>query len=149
MGEDGDAEAPHQQISLTEGGPGEEDEEVLHEVRAKVLKFVPPGQGSDSDDKAKSKSPWTTKGVGPFRILKHKATGGVRILLRAEPRGHVALNRSLLPDMNYKAEEKYVKLTTSNDDGSGLETWMVQVKTKDLAVALAAALESHKAANKK
>jgi nucleoporin NUP2 len=121
---------------------------VLHEVRAKVMKFVPPGQGSDSDDKAKNKSPWSTKGVGPFRLLQHKTTGGVRMLLRAEPRGHVALNRSLLSEMKYKAEEKYVKLTTSNDNGTGLETWMVQVKTKDLAAALAAALESNKGANK-
>jgi nucleoporin NUP2 len=119
----------------------------VHEVRAKVLKFVPPGQGSDSEDN--KKSPWTTKGVGPFRILKHKTTGAVRMLLRGEPRGHVALNRTLLPDMNYKAEEKYVKLTTSNEEGTGLETWMVQTKNKDLAVALAAALEANKAANKK
>lgn len=122
---------------------------MVHEVRAKVLKFVPPGQGSDSDEKAKKKSPWTTKGVGPFRLLKHKTTGAVRMLLRAEPRGHVALNRMLLPDMKYKAEEKYVKLTTSNDNGTGLETWMMQVKTKELAQALAAALEENKSANKK
>ena len=146
---DGDAEAPQEQISLTNGGPGEEDEEVVHEVRAKVLKFVPPGDGSDSDDKAsKSKSPWRTQGVGPFRILKHKGTGGVRMLLRAEPRGHVALNRSVLPDMSYRAEEKYVKLTTVDAAGSGLETWMVQVKTKELAAELARALETHKTANK-
>ena len=122
---------------------------MLHEVRAKVLKFVPPGTGSGSDESAKSKSPWTTKGVGPFRLLNHKTTGAVRMLLRAEPRGHVALNRALLAEMNYKAEEKYVKLTTSNESGSGLETWMVQVKTKELAIALAAALESSKGANKK
>jgi len=116
-----------------------------------VLKFIPPGQGSDNDEKdqgGKTKSPWTTKGVGPFRLLKHKSTGGVRMLLRAEPRGHVALNRTLLPDVKYKAEEKYVKLTTSNDTGTGLETWMVQVKTKESAAALAEALEANKAANK-
>jgi len=35
---------------------------------------------------------------------------------------------------------------TSNATGTGLETWMLQVKTKDMAVELAAALETHKRA---
>jgi len=133
-----------------EGGPGEEDETVVHDVRAKIMKFEPPGKGESEDgEEKKAKSPWSTKGVGPLRLLKHKTTGAVRVLLRREPTGQVALNRVVLPDFKYKAEEKYVKLTTSNDAGSGLETWMVQVKTKDLAKALAEALEKHKSANKK
>lgn len=118
-------------------------------MRAKVLKFVSPDDQSDDDDKPKSKSPWSTKGVGPLRVLKHKETNTVRLLLRAEPRGHVALNRILLPDSKYKADEKYVRLATSNEAGDGLETWMIQVKTKDLAKALAEALEENKVHNKK
>ncbi|KAL6908282.1 hypothetical protein GGI43DRAFT_392331 [Trichoderma evansii] len=136
----------HEQISLTEGADKEED--VLHEVRAKVLKFVPAGEASDAEEK-KSKSPWATQGVGSLRLLKHKETNAVRLLLRAEPRGNVAMNRSVLPDLSYKADEKYVKMTTSNEKGDGLETWMIQVKTKDLAKSLAEALETHKALNKK
>ncbi|PNP42932.1 hypothetical protein TGAMA5MH_05678 [Trichoderma gamsii] len=136
----------HEQISLTEGA--DKDEDVLHEVRAKVLKFVPAGEASDAEEK-KSKSPWATQGVGALRLLKHKETNAVRLLLRAEPRGNVAMNRSVLPDLSYKADEKYVKMTTSNDKGDGLETWMLQVKTKDLAKSLAEALETHKALNKK
>lgn len=149
---DGD-EAPQEQISLTEGGPGEEDEAVVLEVRAKALKLVP---DTDSDDdsgsaKDKTKNPWKTQGVGPLRILKSKATGAVRLLLRAEPRGHIALNRLVLPNFNYLVEPpaggKYVKLTTSTEDGAGLETWMLQVKTNDLAKKLAATLEDNKKAN--
>ncbi len=137
----------HEQISLTEGA--EADEEVLHEVRAKVLKFVSASEQSDSEEKSdKAKSPWSTKGVGPLRILKHKETNSVRLLMRAEPRGHVALNRGLLPDLMYEATKKYVKLTTSNEKGDGLETWMIQVKTEDLAKKLAAALEENKVHNK-
>ncbi|KAI8311644.1 Nucleoporin NUP152 [Colletotrichum sp. SAR11_240] len=148
-GDDADGK-PHEQIKLTEGGPGEEDETVAHEVRAKVMKFVPAGsEEDDGDDQPKNKSPWSTKGIGPFRLLKHKTTGAVRMLLRAEPRGHVVLNRTVLPSETYKAEKKYVKLTTSNENGTGLETWMVQVKTEDMAKGLAAALESHKSANAK
>jgi hypothetical protein len=153
---DGD-DAPQEQISLTDGGPGEEDEGAVHEVRAKAVKLVT-GGGGDSDDesgsnadkdKAKKKSPWKVQGVGPLRLLRHKTTGTVRMLLRAEPRGHVALNKVVLPEFTYKADNKYVKVTTASDDGKGLETWMLQVKTAAAAEALAAALEEHKKANKK
>lgn len=153
---DGDDAPQEQQISLTGGGPGEEDESVVHEVRAKAVKLV---KGSDSDDdsgsnadKAKDsnkKNPWKVQGVGPLRLLKNKSTGVVRLLLRAEPRGHIALNKTVLPDFNYKADNKYVKLTTATDDGKGLEMWMLQVKTPASAQALAEALEEHKKANKK
>lgn len=136
----------HEQINLTDGV--NDDEEVRHEVRAKVLKFVPASEKSD-EDKPKSKSPWSTQGVGLLRLLQHTETKLVRLLLRAEPRGHVALNRALLPNLTYKADEKYVKLTTSNEKGDGLETWMIQVKTKDLAKELAESLEKNKEANKK
>lgn len=126
----------------------EADEENLHEIRAKVLKFVPQDK-TDGEETTKAKSPWSTQGVGPLRLLKHKETNTVRLLLRAEPRGSVAMNRSLLPNLTYKADDKYVKLMTSNEKGDGMETWMIQVKTKDLAKELAEALEKHKVSNKK
>ncbi|XWW95858.1 hypothetical protein V2A60_003826 [Cordyceps javanica] len=131
----------HEQINLTEGA--ESDEEAVHEVRAKVLGFASPDEQSDGE-KPKSKSPWTTKGVGLLRVLKHKETNAVRLLLRAEPRGNVAINKALLPDVKYKPDGKYVRLVTSNETGDGLETWMLQVKTKDLANLLAEALEKNK-----
>jgi len=151
---DGD-EGPQEQISLTEGGPGEEDEDVVHEVRAKAVKLVTGGDSEDDDSgsaKDKKKSPWVTQGIGPLRVLKHKNTGAVRMLLRAEPRGHVALNKLVLPNFSYKVEpagSKYVKLTTATDDGKGLETWMLQVKTPDAAKLLAESLEASKKANAK
>lgn len=117
-------------------------------MRAKALKYVPADK-SEGDNKPKSKSPWSTQGVGALRLLKNKETNVVRLLLRAEPRGHVAMNRAVLPDLAYKADEKYVKVTTSNEKGDGLETWMIQVKTKDLAKELAEVLEKNKGANKK
>jgi len=128
-------------------------------VRAKAVKLVTgssdsdddsgSNKGGDKDKAAKKKSPWKVQGVGPLRLLKNKNTGAVRMLLRAEPRGHIALNKAILPDFNYKADTKYVKLTTATDDGKGLETWMLQVKTPAAAQELAEALEEHKKANKK
>lgn len=117
---------------------------MLHEVRAKVLKFVPVDK-----DGEKSKSPWSTQGVGALRLLKNKETSLVRLLMRAEPRGNVAINRALIPDLGYSADAKYVKVATANETGDGMETWMVQVKTKESAKELADAMEEHKVANKK
>ncbi|KAG6003821.1 hypothetical protein E4U21_001676 [Claviceps maximensis] len=138
----------HEQVNLVDAV--DEQEEILHEVRAKVLKFVSASEASEEGggEKAISKSPWTTQGIGQLRMLKHKSTNLVRLLLRAEPRGHVALNRAVLANMSYKADEKYVKLMTSNEKGDGLETWMIQVKTKELAKHLADAMEENKEFNK-
>ncbi|XXH03978.1 hypothetical protein Hte_010387 [Hypoxylon texense] len=143
--EDGE-EGTHEQISLTNGGPGEEDETILHEVRAKAIKYVPVVKGDDDDE---NKSPWSTQGVGPLRVLKNKTTGSVRVLLRAEPRGHIAMNKALLPDVEYKAKDKTVNFVASNEVGSGLETWVLQVKKPDFAQQLAGVLEANKSANKK
>ncbi|EGS18650.1 uncharacterized protein CTHT_0052560 [Thermochaetoides thermophila DSM 1495] len=153
-------EQPQEQISLTDGGPGEEDESVVHEVRAKAVKLVTAADSSaDSSNgsgekpaEKKSNSPWKVMGVGPLRLLKHKQTGAVRMLLRAEPRGNIALNKLVLPQFTYKpdaATPKFIKFAAARDDGKGLETWMIQVKTPQLAQELAAALEEHKKANEK
>ncbi|KAI0134655.1 hypothetical protein BJ170DRAFT_210705 [Xylariales sp. AK1849] len=142
--EDGEAEAPQEQISLIQGGPGEEDEECLHEVRAKATKYIPVEKGSEDE----AKSPWQTQGVGPLRVLKNKSTGSVRILLRAEPRGHIAMNKTVLAGIDYKADGKYLKFMAARDDGNGLETWMLQVKKPESATELAAVMEANKAANK-
>ena len=144
---DGDAETVHEQINLVEGGPGEENEEVVRDVRVKVMKFESAEKGAEGEREGREPVV-DQKGVGPLRVLKHKTTGAVRMLLRREPTGQVALNRAVLPSVGYKAEEKYVKLMTSDETGSGLETWMVQVKTKELAQGLAEVLEKHKEANK-
>lgn len=144
--EDG-TEGPQEQISLTTGGPGEEDEINLHEVRAKALKYVT--VVNDSPGEEGKKSPWSIQGVGPLRILKNKSTGTVRVLLRAEPRGHIAMNKALLSDMEYQATGKTVKVMTADESGSGFETWVLQVKNPDFAKKLAEALEVNKSANKK
>ncbi|XDG03955.1 hypothetical protein ABKA04_003570 [Annulohypoxylon sp. FPYF3050] len=143
--EDGE-EGPQEQISLTDGGPGEEDEIILHEVRAKAIKYVTISK--DSEDEEEKKSPWATQGVGPLRVLKNKSTGTVRVLLRAEPRGHIAMNKALLPDIEYKSKEKTVTFAAVKDDGAGLETWLLQVKKPEFAQELVRVLEANKSANK-
>ena len=127
----------HEQIDLTSGGPGEENEEVLHQVRAKALKFEP------SKD-AGGKSDWVVKGLGPLRVLKNKETGSSRVLLRADPSGTIVLNKGILGNVTYTATGKTLKLLTAGDGGHGLETWLLQVKTPAGAEELAGVLEANK-----
>jgi hypothetical protein len=127
----------HEQIDLTSGGPGEENEEVLHLVRAKALKFEP------SKD-AGGKSDWVVKGLGPLRVLKNKETGSSRVLLRADPSGTIVLNKGILGNVTYTATGKTLKLLTAGEGGQGLETWLLQVKTPAGAEELAGVLEANK-----
>ena len=136
---DGDGEAEKEKyipFNLSTGGPGEEHEEVVHEVRAKALKYSPK-EGCDNNA-------WESKGVGPLRVLKHRETGVSRILLRMDPTGLIILNKGLLSGVKYEAKEKTVKFLTPLDDGTGLETWILQVKTPAFAKALAEVLEANK-----
>ena len=124
----------HEQIDLTSGGPGEEDEEVLHEVRAKTTKFVTKdGKGS-----------WETRGVGPLRVLKNKDTGAVRMLQRGDPSGKIVFNKGVLSNAKYEATGKTVKVMALAGNGDALETWVIQFKTPEFAQALAAVLEANK-----
>jgi hypothetical protein len=124
---------PYQQINLAASGPGEENEEVLHEIRAKALQW-------STKDGAK----WQTMGVGPLRVLKHKETGSTRLLLRADPLGTVVLNRALLPGVKYEVTEKTIKFPAAGEQGKGLETWLLQLKTPEFAQALGKVMEENK-----
>ncbi|RDW82002.1 hypothetical protein BP6252_03114 [Coleophoma cylindrospora] len=135
-GNDPDAEH-HEQIDLTKGGPGEEHEDCIYEVRAKALKFTPSDAGN----------PWSTKGLGPLRVLKHKENNATRVLLRADPSGTIVLNKGILAGVEYAANGKTLKFLCTSDSGSGLETWMLQVKTPESATALAQVLESNKSSS--
>ncbi len=61
-GEDGSVER-HEQIDLTSGGLGEEDEDVLFEVKAKALTW---------------EMKWVTQEVGLIRVLKHRSSPTTR-----------------------------------------------------------------------
>lgn len=128
-GGDPDAEQ-HEQINLTDSRAGEEDEDVLFECRTRGLVF--------------KENVWALKGTGPLRVLKHKETGATRTLLRADPSANIVLNKGLVGNFNYTSNAKTVKLLISSDDGKGLETWLMQVKTVELATDLAKVLEENK-----
>lgn len=135
---DGDAEQEkNPDFNLSTVGPGEEDEEVIHEIRAKALKFLQK-EGGDNTNR------WDSRGVGPLRVLRHKESGVSRVLLRMDPSGVIILNKALLPGVKYEQKEKTVKFLAALDDGTGMETWILQVKTPESAKALSEVLEANK-----
>ncbi|KAL9045609.1 MAG: hypothetical protein Q9214_001375, partial [Letrouitia sp. 1 TL-2023] len=136
-GGDVDDEAPkEEQIDLSNGGPGEDDEDIIYDVKAKALKY-------DAKKETPEKKEWVTRGVGRCRVMKHRETGKVRILMRQEAIGKIALNVGLLPSLQYVQEKKCVRVPVPVDKGK-IESWMVQVGKVEDAATLARVLEENK-----
>lgn len=89
--------------------PGEEDEDVLFEVKAKAMVY---------DAASPGESKWVVKGVGPLRVMKHRNTGKTRFLLRAEPSGRIAVNSAVLKDVEYESiSAKAIRIPVANSTG--------------------------------
>nr|XP_008105263.1 PREDICTED: E3 SUMO-protein ligase RanBP2 isoform X2 [Anolis carolinensis] len=69
---------------------GEEDEEEIFCNRAKLFRF---------DTECKE---WKERGVGNVKILKHKITGKIRLLMRREQVLKICANHYINPDMTLK-----------------------------------------------
>ena len=104
------------QLDLMSERVGEENEDVLYEVRAKGLRF-------DSETKA-----WISKGVGPLRVLKHRETGKRRILLRADPSGKVVINSGFLKEGKYENIGCNTVRGLLADESGGIGLWHLRVK---------------------
>ena len=130
---DDDKAEKHEQIDLTSPGPGEENEDVVLQVKAKALKW----------DTAKSE--WASKGVGPLRVLKNRESHLTRALLRQDPSGRIVLNFGLSKSFTYESSQsKTVRVPFLGESGK-IETWMIKVGNDDDAKKLAKALEENKA----
>ncbi|KAF0695310.1 Aste57867_13869 [Aphanomyces stellatus] len=66
---------------------GEEDEEVLFTIRAKLFDFR-----ETLLDKGTGTKSWCERGVGSVRFLKHKEAGKVRLLMRQEKTLKILIN---------------------------------------------------------
>ena len=130
---DDDKAEKQEQIDLTSLGPGEEDEDVVLQVKAKALKW----------DTASSS--WASKGVGPLRVLKNRESYLTRVLLRQDPSGRIVLNFALSKSFTYESSQsKTVRVPFVGDSGK-IETWIIKVGDDDDAKNLASALERNKA----
>ncbi|GAA5889975.1 hypothetical protein JCM5296_003667 [Sporobolomyces johnsonii] len=81
---------------------GEEEDELVHQVRAKLF--------------AMHEGNWAERGMGPLKLNKTKAKegekGGARIVMRAEATHRLLLNATLFPEFFIEvSNEKYVRFT--------------------------------------
>ena len=74
---------------------GEDDEEVLFKMRAKLFRW-------ESDSWEKEVKLWKERGTGDLKILKHKETGKVRLLMRREKTMKICANFYLKSDIELK-----------------------------------------------
>lgn len=79
---------PVVQLSEVETKTGEEDEQVLFKIRAKLFRF------------SKELSEWKERGTGDVRILEHRESRKVRLLMRREKTLKICLNHYI----NYEVE---------------------------------------------
>ena len=130
------------QTSLMSSRPGEENEEVLWEGRSKALKNFT----AETAKEKKVEPGYNTQGVGQLRVLKHKTAGKTRLLLRAEPGSNIIINTALMSSMTYKAAPTKGSGTVKFGipTATGIDIWVLKVKTAAMAEELAGVLEANK-----
>merc|ERR1712072_959259 len=84
---------PVVQLSLQQVCSGEDDEDIVHKVRAKVFRF-----GAD----VKGEQCWKERGKGDLKLLKNKENGKVRVLLRVDKTRKIRLNHFLYAEYELK-----------------------------------------------
>ena len=120
-----DDKAPKEaQLDLMSSVVGEENEECLFEVKAKAHVF-------DNETKI-----WAVKGLGPLRVLKHKETGLVRVVLRAIPSGKIVINTPLFPNLTYEKPRTNSVMAPVADENGNVATWLFKIGSIANATAL-------------
>ncbi|XP_028175103.1 E3 SUMO-protein ligase RanBP2-like [Ostrinia furnacalis] len=104
---------------------GEEDENVIFSARAKLFRFV---------DKQ-----WKERGIGEMKLLKHRVTGKVRVLMRREQIHKICANHIITPEMEIKPmkNESKAYFWVANDfadEAVILEKFCIRFKTADIAL---------------
>ena len=112
---------------------GEEEETVLYSHKAKVYRYT------DGE--------WKERGVGDIKILRHKQTGKVRLLMRREQVLKICLNHYVNPALVAAFKEKDTKSWTwaAQDFSDGELTSMtfaLRFKSPDISSDFKAALDA-------
>uniref|UniRef100_A0A182PKP1 Uncharacterized protein n=1 Tax=Anopheles epiroticus TaxID=199890 RepID=A0A182PKP1_9DIPT len=101
---------------------GEEDEHVLYAHRAKLYRFV--------------SSEWKERGIGDVKILKHKETGKLRVVMRREQVLKICLNHALTEDICYTKKDDKSWQFVANDFSEGnfeIMNFCLRFKSSDIA----------------
>lgn len=101
---------------------GEEDEELLYVHRAKLYRFV--------------EGEWKERGLGNVKILRHKETKKLRVVMRREQILKICLNHALNEDVEYKRKDDKSWLFVVNDFSEGeveCKQLTLRFKTEEIA----------------
>ncbi|GMH75623.1 hypothetical protein TrVE_jg1262 [Triparma verrucosa] len=100
---------------------GEEDEDIVFQIRAKLFLF-----GETMLDKGTGNKTWRERGVGDVKILKHKEFGKIRLLMRQDKTMKVITNHVIDPriklEPNAGSDRSWVWSAFDFSDGELVET---------------------------
>ena len=100
---------------------GEEDEEVVHSVRAKLFIF-----GETLLDVGTGNKTWKERGIGDIKILRHREHSRLRVLMRQEKTMKIICNCALDPrivlEPNVGSDRSWVFSAFDFADGKLVET---------------------------
>eukprot|EP00746_Dinoflagellata_sp_MGD_P003416 gnl/MRDRNA2_/MRDRNA2_106638_c0_seq1.p1 gnl/MRDRNA2_/MRDRNA2_106638_c0~~gnl/MRDRNA2_/MRDRNA2_106638_c0_seq1.p1 ORF type:complete len:1475 (+),score=417.25 gnl/MRDRNA2_/MRDRNA2_106638_c0_seq1:99-4523(+) len=135
--------APSVTLELKEVTTGEEDEEEIYSQRSKLYRY------KDGD--------WKERGLGDSKLLKHKATGKVRFMLRQEKTGKIVANHYVIDKAPYcelrpnaGSEKCWVWTAQDYSDGEAVtEQFALKFGTAELAKKFKEAFDNAKVLNSK
>ncbi|KAL0127950.1 hypothetical protein PUN28_003304 [Cardiocondyla obscurior] len=103
---------------------GEEDEEIIYSHRAKLFRF---------DTAAKE---WKERGLGDIKLLCHKETGKLRLIMRRDHVLKLCLNHMLSNDLEFTSKDDKTWLWTTADYSEGeIEYWQFACRFKTSEIA--------------
>lgn len=132
------------QTSLISSNNGEENEDVLYEAKARISRLY---KAEEIPEKSKLTPGWNIVASGLMRLLKDKDSGKTRIVFRANPNANVILNTRLMPSLTYRTMSsggKQGAVTFPVATDTGMQSWMIRVKSHESAEEAAKAMEANK-----
>ncbi|KAF9177969.1 single stranded nucleic acid binding protein, partial [Haplosporangium sp. Z 767] len=114
----------------------EEDETAIFKMRAKLFRFV------------KESNEWKERGTGEARLMQHKETKKIRLLMRRDQTHKICANHYVTSDMtltpNVGSDRSWVWNVTSDssDDCAGAQTLAIRFANSDNAALFKEAFEN-------
>lgn len=114
--------APVVQLAKVETKTGEEEEDVIFKMRSKLFRF------------SKERKEWLERGTGDVRLLQHKESKKIRLLMRREKTLKICLNHFVSPAIdlceNVGSDRSWVWNATDYADGEPSED-LLAIRFKD------------------
>ncbi|XP_047107588.1 E3 SUMO-protein ligase RanBP2 [Schistocerca piceifrons] len=113
---------------------GEEEEDLLYSQHAKLYRFV--------------SGEWKERGLGDIKILRHRVTKKIRLLMRRDQVLKVCLNHFLTPEITFIEKDAKSWLWSAPDFSDGHienERFAIRFKTPDIAAEFKKAIDQSQA----